>query len=1589
MTKEKMELLEKTLHTIVDVGFGLGNLDLLSDIVSKDIVLIGTTYDEKIFGLKETLELIKRQREQITGGELHYDVKTLDVHISADDNTAILTNEGNLYITVDTNTIDIYLRFSAVFEYILNKWVMVHWHASKPELVESEKDTWGIKSWKEKAEALEKVVAERTAELIEKNRELEIEAALERVRARTMAMQKSDELNEVAFILFEQIRQLGGSLWGTGFALCNTADGEDEFWFANEMGVMPPVHIPNTEDKVHQAMFASWKNREEYLLSQMEGRELAAHYEYLNSLPAVKAFFEPMLKAGHQFPTWQQWHSAYFSKGYLLFITTKPYPYVDIFKRFAQVFDQTYTRFLDLKKAETQAREAQIEAALEKVRSRTMGMQRSEQLGETASLLFKQFENLGINVWSSGFQIWNTDDISSSAWMSSAGGEIEHTGLRLPHTEDPYFINIYQARHNPDRLFVMESKGKELEDTYRYMFNIPEWKKAFGDIEASGFPIPTYQITHCVYFTHGYLMLITHESYPEYWDIFKRFGKVFDQTYTRFLDLQKAEAQAREAQIETALERLRAKAMGMQKSDELHEVLAVLFEQFDILDIRPMSTHMTILDIENNKFTFRETGKYGNRSYGEHTFALDAMDTWDDMVNSWRSSEPFSINRLHFPKETLPRVWEVFKESFASMPEESRITPADYPDGIYHTAGKHPFGYIGMNQIRPATAEEEQIVMKFANEFGRFYQRFLDLQKAEAQAREAQIEAALEKVRSVSLSMHKSEELNEVVTILFEKLKELQIPFTAVGIAIGIEDSKDLNAFVCGQNEEGLVITNYRLPYFNNPIPKDLYNALYKQSDFFVGHYSKEEKDTFYEYVIEHTAEFRHLPEDIKRMIFDSPTYTISMVAVKNAVFNINDFGGKLLTDNEVDIIKRFARVFDQAYTRFLDLQKAEMQARESRIETALEKVRSRTMGMQSSEELPEVSNLLFLEVQALGIPAWSCGYCILLEDKKSSTCIMSSEGTLQKPFLLPHSGESSFEEWDYFVHSDQSFLIQELGGKAIESHYGFMKSLPQLTPVLKELEDAGLSLPAYQINHLCKFNHGFLLFITYNKVERSHEIFKRFTKVFDQTYTRFLDLKKAEEMAREARIDLSLERIRSKATAMRISSDLLDIVVTMRSEFISLGHEAQYFWQMRWLPDKFQKAMTSGDGTKIGMVMELPRDFHSHYKGMDDWENNNEPIMVLALETEMAVDYIHKMITLGNFQQVDPNAPTLDDIRHIGGITFVMARTTHGEIGYSLSGVVPHPPEEDINTLLKFANVFDLAYKRFLDLRHAEEQALMIKEEKERLEVTLSNLRATQSQLIQSEKMASLGELTAGIAHEIQNPLNFVNNFSEVSSELIDEMKIELINNNIEDAIAIAEDIRENLEKINHHGKRADGIVKGMLQHSRNSTGQKELIDINALADEYLRLSYHGLRAKDRLFNAKFEIQIDKSIPLVSVVPQDLGRVILNLLNNAFYAVHEKNKGGIEKYEPTVIVRTKKYETHIEISIIDNGNGIPEPLKAKIFQPFFTTKPTGQGTGLGLSLSYDIVKAHGGELQVKSEKGIGTELIIKLPPANNLILTQ
>ncbi|WP_166965567.1 ATP-binding protein [Yeosuana marina] len=1220
-------------------------------------------------------------------------------------------------------------------------------------------------------------------------RESEIELALERVRARSMGMQKSEELKEVIKLVYDQFLNLNIHIDHAGFIVDYKPKGDWHFWIADKQEIPSKI--------THPYFDSVWANQ--FDEAKEKGRDFFAinlNFEEKNK------FYKVLLNLIPDLP--EEAKDFYFSCPGLagstvlldnvgLYIENFDcIPYSDdenaTLMRFGKVFQQTYTRFLDLQKAEAQARESEIELALERVRARTMAMQHSDELQEAAILLFKQVENLGISVFGCGFNIWDEGRKAATSWM--AGKDRLQPSFKTSSSKD-IFSRIHKAAQKGETLFVEEQSGKALESHYKYMASIPEFKEVAEKMAASGLTLPDFQIMHCAFFSHGYLMFISFEPAKDAYDIFKRFAKVFQQTYTRFLDLKKAEAQAKEAKIEAALEKVRSRTMAMQKGEEVKDVVVLLYKELIKLGVTNFATcgYVEINEATNRQATW--VTNPGGDSLGLFHLPLTGDDIFDERYKAWKNQQP--VFHQSVAGEIRKKHLEYAITTFNSKEAEEMVMQ-QFPDPTVFYCFNFSHGYLHLVAGSHMTHEEETLLARFTKVFEQTYTRFLDLQKSEAQARESEIELALERVRARTMAMQKSEELAETASVLFQQIKNLGFDTWSCGFCIWSEQDQ-VEAWMGA--DSGKLLPPMLLPYKEEKTHNEIYKSFLNGDSSHERVWEGEELKAHYDYM-QNFPSIKAAFDVLKEAKLELPTYQC---------YNVGFFKyGYLLiiTKKQNEELKelsiRFSKVFEQTYTRFLDLQKAEAQTREAQIEAALEKVRSRTMAMQKSEELPDAANVLFHQVQSLGIPAWSAGYNILAADKKSSTCIMSSEGEIQVPFELPLTEHSSLLPWYKAIKKGLDFFVYEQGGDELVEHYNYMATIPGLEQVFQQFKDADISLPVHQINHLVRFTNGFLLFITYEPVPHAHDIFKRFGRVFEQTYTRFLDLQKAEAQA---------------------------------------------------------------------------------------------------------------------FQ--------------------------------------------------------------------AEEDLINLQKAKKKAEDTLSELQETQKQLIQAEKMASLGELTAGIAHEIQNPLNFVNNFSEVSKELLEEMMEELANGDTEEVKEIANDIIQNLEKINHHGKRADGIVKGMLQHSRSSSGVKEPTDINALADEYLRLAYHGLRAKDKSFNATLDTDFDESIDTINIISQDIGRVILNLITNAFYVVDEKKKSSTNvtkqiSYEPTVSVSTKKLKGNVLISVKDNGNGIPQKVLDKIFQPFFTTKPTGQGTGLGLSLSYDIIKAHGGEITLNTKENEGTEFTIVLP---------
>jgi signal transduction histidine kinase len=1065
------------------------------------------------------------------------------------------------------------------------------------------------------------------------------------------------------------------------------------------------------------------------------------------------------------------------------------------------------------------------------------------------------------------------------------------------------------------------------------------------------------------------------------------------------------EAQNRELGIESSLERVRTVAMSMRKPDDMLEVCRIISQQSESLGIKEIRNVQTAI-------IYEDKGTYLNYEYYAKHNKLLVTEV------DYKNHELQSL----FANRMLQGAEELFAEALTGKEVsdwyEYQKTTNQFADSYLENAQSLNYYFyslgpvaLGMSTYVPLSDEEISLFKRFRNVFDLAYRRFLDIQKAEEQAREAQIELALERVRAGAMAMRQSDELSSLIFVLYQELTKLDARLDRCFLMIVNHENKGITWWMAGQ--EGLLAENGFFVQMNEHPSHLMYLDYCKQQKkkwtyLFQG---KEKRD--WDRFGFSKTELTRLPEPVKAFMAAAKQVHLSGSSDQFGSLVTGSF--EPLPEEQQDIISRFTVAFNQAFIRFLDLQKAEELARESQIEVALEKVRSRSMGMQKSNELKEVIQIVYNQLVQLKLPVEHTGFILDYKNRNDYNSWIADHLGSPSNIIIPYFKAIYYDRFNEAKRQGLNFLAVNLNLKEKNKFYrDLFKHLPGFPETSKDfiLNQPALTLSTVLLEDVALYIENFSG-KPFSDVE--NETLMRFGKVFQQSYTRFLDLQKAEAQAREAQIEAALEKVRSRSLAMHKPNEIVEVAVVLRNEMASLGVEeletsSIYLVEARNHSAECWYAIKDVRGKKSKLVSdEMTLDLKASWVGeqMLKFFQSKEKQASIVMKGENRKQWISYCASKSKVLK-----------RYYGNEiperTYHLLKFANGFMGAASPGEISN---ESWNLLQRATAVFSLAYTRFLDLQKAEAHALQAEEDliaikaaRQKAEEALAELQVTQKQLIQSEKMASLGELTAGIAHEIQNPLNFVNNFSEVSNELIVEIEEERAKKpETRDEKLVTEiliDIKQNLEKINHHGKRADAIVKGMLQHSRSSSGVKEPTDINALADEYLRLAYHGLRAKDKSFNATLKTDFDETIGNINVIPQDIGRVILNLITNAFYAVDEKKKqlelhtsgvsnltgfqnlSGLKPYEPTVTVSTEAIlpppagggPRGVKISVKDNGPGIPQKVLDKIFQPFFTTKPTGQGTGLGLSLAYDIVKAHGGELKVATKEGEGTEFTIQLP---------
>ncbi|MBL8006881.1 MAG: nuclear transport factor 2 family protein [Ignavibacteria bacterium] len=1583
-------------------------------------------------------------------------------------------------------------------------------------------------------------------------REAQIEVALERVRSKTMAMHNSEEVGDTVVTMFDELTKLGIKPFRCGIGIFNS-DKQLEAWAARTDGDNKTnIVIGKLDMSTHpllQNAYDSWKKRKSYFEYELNGKDVLKYFKVINKLPDYPVKYDIS-----KLPKKILHHDFYFPEGTLFVFTIDQLSdeAKNIFKRFASVFGQTYRRYLDLQKAESQAREAQIEAALERVRSRTMGMQKSEELKDVIQVVYEQFVHLKILVEHAGFimDYKNRDDMN--IWL--ADKNMVPFQVTIPYFDCAHWNSFNEAKEKGTDFFANLLTFEEKNRFYKDLFNLIPGLT--DEVKEYYFSCPGLAISTVLLDNVGlYIENFSGTSYTdEENNTLMRFGKVFQQTYTRFLDLQKAEAQVREAQIEAALERTRTQSMIMKHSSELDDTLRVFHQQVLQLGINSAFSFLWLPEEDDNRHIFWAAWAESNSTIFRSkaiNYPLDRNEpATAQCLIDWMSGE--SVVSYYVPPDGVKSYFDAWSELIAGV---EQLNPEYFSEGLFYVEAFMKYGCFGVMVSNEIKEDDKKILVRFAVEFERTYTRFLDLQKAEVQSKESQIEAALERVRSKAMAMHNSTDLTEAAGQVFTELNNLGIKPIRSGFVLLSTDNRIAKLYPATSfdNKNTISFTG-ELEFTGHPVYEKQYESWEKKENY----YPVLEGDllkSYYKILAEGlSVHYENFPTDKKQ-------FGTFLPFSEGFLFTWSD---EPYSENEINILDRFKNILDLTIRRYIDLKNAEAQSRESQIEASLERVRSKAMAMQTSNDLSVAVAAIFAELEKLNIGMLRCGIGILnkahksvdvwatavsdgekklqlsgdesmdshpllqgaydawlkqedfsyllqgedlknyyrvqknsnfrtpelnseiqrseeyrqyyyvatfqsgglfafredefpgeaktiikrfadiinftytrfndlkqaeeqakeakieaaLERVRASSLIMRkpedmfdvckviseqlillnvneirntqtvilNEGkeTYQNYEYFPDYSENTFSEIDYNLHpkvtefvneirkSSEAFFTTSFEGKELKEWRDYRKKTNQIP-------DAKLDVASSVHYYFYSIGPGALGISTYEPLSEDQiNIFKRFRNVFELAYRRYIDIEQADAQAKEAKIEAALERVRSRTLAMQKSDELAETAAVVFKQLINLGIEPNrlYIGIINDDSGDIEAWATDEDGSRVSKEFKLSIYANASVKKMyEGWADKKKSI-IIDMQGKELEEYLHY---IGDVLNV-PFKGGLSQEKRVQNIAYF----SKGFIGMASPDT---QPEETAILLERFAAVFNLTFTRFNDLQIAEKHAeqaeldlIKLQKEKKRAEDALSELRATQTQLIQSEKMASLGELTAGIAHEIQNPLNFVNNFSEVNTELIEELNEEINKGNFEEAVLIAKDIKDNEEKIKHHGKRAEAIVKGMLQHSRSSSGVKEPVNINALADEYLRLAYHGLRAKDKTFNAKMETDFDEGIGEINVVPQDIGRVILNLITNAFYAVTEKKKEEIKSYEPSVTVSTKKSGENVLIAIKDNGKGIPQKVMDKIFQPFFTTKPTGQGTGLGLSMSYDIIKAHGGELKVETKEGEGSEFVILIP---------
>ena len=1316
MKSEKEKLLNSTYQNFLQISLADLSLDGLDDILDQNIMGYGTALNEKIFSISDYRDLISRQREQGKEIEMKHDFTPVLRKKGEDGNSAVFVDEVTLTMTANGEKHELFLRVSSVLEYIKEKWVVVHFHGSKPEYTDGEKDTWHINELKQKTEALERTVAEKTSDLEIKNKELKIEASLERIRTVAMSMQKSEGLLDVVEILNGELKTLGFT--DIRNSIINIFNDSKELFLNYDYSDYGVGGISEVDYNSHPSnskfVIKMREASQDFMITEFTGNELDEWKKWRNEQGQMP---DPKLDQAEGL----YYYEYSIGVGSIGISTFSPIndDQLEILKKIRNVFDLAYRRYTDIAQAEAHAREAKIETGLERVRASAMAMHKSEQLSETAKILFEEIAILGNIPDRMSIGIIDEKSKNVELWVTDQGGNDLNHEFFFSIEEPTSISKIYSAWKEGKDFVSVDLTGKNLKAWLQFVKN--EAKLPIDQTEIKG-----RRVQQAAFFSHGFLLLTTHQPISdEIMNLLVRFARVFNQTYTRFLDLVNAEEQAREAQIEVALEKVRSRSLAMHTSEELADTATLLFEQLQTLGELPDRVGICIINEEKKYFEQWVTNQNGKFLGHQINASIAESTTMSKLYDAWKEKKDYLIIVLQ--DDELKKWMKFVREELKIVVDDTKINGRRIHNGVFFSHGLFLY-----TTHEPLSNEVIQLLIRFVKVFEQTYTRFLDLQKAEEQAREAQIEVALERVRVIVLSMKETFDMIEMCRVISEQLEILNVSDVRNVQTAVINETKGtfLNYEYYGGYDKSFIT---EIDYHTHPTQTAFITQMLTSSDaFFSRHFKRSELKDWLDHQRE-TDQFI----DPNLEVANSLNYyfhSIGLVALGVSTYSP-------LNNKDLMIFQRFRNVFELAYRRFIDIEIAMEQAKEAKIEAALERVRSKTMAMHNSEDVGETVATLFDEVMKLGLDdSIRCGIGILEGNEGMETWSATSHangdvdlnmGMLDMtihPMLigLKKAWKSGAKDYSY-----------DYIGEDVLKYYTSLNDEPEY-PIHIDLD----TLPENEYHNSFFFNEGILFSFTSNPItEEAAKVLDRFASLFGQTYRRYLDLQKAESQAREAQIEAALERVRARAMSLHKSDELKGVIAILYHELNQLGldlYDANICIQ-----EKATKDLTFW-GSGLGGV-DMPPKFTIPYL-------NRSVLRKLYYDRDKEVRYRSfelKGKELKNYHKIcttetefkDAPKEYLEEMLSVNRIFLSHVSINHGLLEVASSEALS---DNHAEILQRFGSVVDLTYTRFDDLIQAEAQTREAK-----IEVALERVRVRTMAMHKSDE---LNQVVHSVYKELQH---------------------------------------------------------------------------------------------------------------------------------------------------------------------------------------------------------------------------------------------